>query len=372
MANFKYKQLADWIKGRIQDQTYTVGMKLPTEAELSEQFSLSRHTVRQAISCLEEEGYVRCVQGSGSYVAEREKEEAPVKIPVPAQQNSRVIGFVLVDNRNYIFPEIIQGASDYLMSKGYLLNVMFTGHDFQGERQALEILLASNPAGILIEPANSGIISDNDDLYQRLVQQIPTITMHLDRPGLCPSISLNDREGGRKVGNYLLDLGHTKIGTIFCFDECTGHMRYRGLLDSMRERGLTHSDELEIWTQRSKVEDIFKPEGCYRLKRMLKNVTAIFCHNDPVAHALIAYLRSEGIRVPEDISVVGYDDSFYATLDMPITSVVHPKAEYGRKVAQAILELIETPETFDVSKYQVTPELVVRASVAAPKAEMDL
>lgn len=367
MANFKYKQLADWIKEQIRDQTYTAGMKLPTEAEFSEQFSLSRHTVRQAIACLEEEGYVYCVQGSGSYVQEKAEEKITERTQPLTTPNSKVIGFMLVDNRSYIFPEIIRGASDYLRERGYLLNVMFTGHDFRGERQALEVLMASSPAGLLIEPANSGIISENAALYREVVKRIPTIALHLDHSDFCPVVSLNDREGGRMVGEYLIGQGHKKIGTIFCFDESTGHMRYRGLLDALDTHDLMHSDEWEIWTQRSKADDIFKPEGCYRLKKLIRNVTAIVCHNDPIAHELIAYLRSEGVRVPEDISVIGYDDSFYATLDTPITTVVHPKAEYGRKAAQAILELIESPETFDEKKYQVKPELVLRDSTAAPK-----
>ena len=136
------------------------------------------------------------------------------------------------------------------------------------------------------------------------------------------------------------------------------------MLDALSRRGISHSEALEIWTQRGKVDDLFQPTGNLPLMRMLKKATAIFCHDDRIAYMLITYLRSINIRVPEDISVVGYDDGLYATLDVQITTMTHPKIQYGVNAAKAMLELIESPETFDITKYEVMPELVVRNTVA--------
>ena len=111
------------------------------------------------------------------------------------------------------------------------------------------------------------------------------------------------------------------------------------------------------------MEDLFDPRGGLALDRILENSTAVICHDDRIAYSMIMHLRDRGIRVPDDISVVGYDDSFYATLDTQITSVTHPKKKYGKRAAQAILHMIQEPDTFDVTRYIIHPKLVVRDSV---------
>lgn len=363
MANFKYKQLADWLKDQLKNGTFLAGQKIPTESDLAEQFALSRRTVRQAVLMLEEEGYLHRIQGSGTYVTERAEELAPEK-PEPAAPANKLIGIMLSGAQLYIFPEIVRGASEYLASKGYLLNMMFSDNDYNNERKLLGNLLAAKPAGILLEPVNPAMISYNYEVYDQIMQKTPLIFLHKDYSTLAPALSLHDREGGRILTDYLLDQGHTQIGTIFAFHEQTGQSRYLGMLDALNARGISHSEELEIWTQRGKVEDLFQPTGNLPLMRMLKKATAIFCHDDRIAYMLIPYLRSINVRVPEDISVVGYDDCLYSTLDVKITTMTHPKIQYGVNAAKAMLELIESPETFDITKYEVIPELVVRSTVA--------
>ncbi|WP_227105783.1 GntR family transcriptional regulator [Intestinibacillus massiliensis] len=355
-------KLVNWIKSNIADGTFTAGKKIPTELELSEQFSISRNTVRQALAELEKTGCLYRVQGGGTYISDQVQPATP-KQPVA----SKTIGLVFGNSRSYVFPDIAQGASDYLASKGYLLNILFSECDFMKERQIIEMLLASKPAGILIEPANSGIQSLNDTLFHKMAEHIPTIFLHLDDSMLCPTLPLYDREGARMLMEYLLQMGHTQIGTIFAFKEATGQARYLGFLDALHSHGLPHSDDIEIWLQHSNIDDYFQKNAEKALHHMLEKVTAIFCHNDCVAYSLITYLRTIGIRVPEDISVVGYDDSLYATLDTQLTTVTHPKIQYGVRAAQAILGLIENPDGFRAADYAIHPQLVIRNSVSPLK-----
>ena len=163
---------------------------------------------------------------------------------------------------------------------------------------------------------------------------------------------------------YLLDMGHTQIGTIFAFNEQTAQSRYLGMLEALYSRAISRSEDLDVWVHRENVTDLFQPNGNLPLMRMLEKATAVFCHDDRIAYTLITYLRSNGIRVPEDISVVGYDDGLYATLDLQITTVAHPKVQYGARAAQAILELLRSPESFSIDKYEQIPQLIVRQSVA--------
>ena len=184
-----------------------------------------------------------------------------------------------------------------------------------------------------------------------------------------PVLPLRDREGMKHMTDYLFSLGHRKIGTLFSFDEITGQNRFRGFLDSLRDHGVEHDSRNSIWVEHSKKEDIFQESGSFALDKMLRNVTAVICHDDRVAHRLIQYLDGKGIRVPEDISVTGYDDSAYSVLNLPITTVVHPKTEYGRKAAQALLDLMHRPEDIHMDKYTIEPQIVIRASTAPPAAK---
>lgn len=363
MAKFKYTQLANSLKSNILEGLYQPGKKIPTEPELSELFAVSRHTVRMAVSLLEEEGFLRRIQGSGTYVM-----ETLPKTSDPRERTalSNVIGLVLMDTQNYIFSSIVHGASDYLMSHGYLLSTILTSGSYDSEKQALETLQSSHPAGILLEPASSGLHSVNYDLFQQVAKHIPCLLLHSDDIGICRSLSLQDRLGAQMLTDYLIGLGHSKIGTLFCFDEHTGQQRYCGYLDSLRSHGLIPERDLSLWAHHEQAKAFFDGTRERELDQMLRQVTAVICQDDRAAHALIRCLAEKGIRVPEDISVVGYDDSFYATLDLPITTVSHPKAEYGRHAAQALLEMIRSPEGVDLSQYTVTPELIIRKSAAAP------
>lgn len=362
MAYFKYEQVADTLTEMILNHTYAVGEKIPTEDELSEQFQVGRQTVRKAVILLEESGYLKKVQGSGTYVCERDSNVQP---DVPKVQNPGSIALVMM-NSDYIFLDIMRGASEYLLEEKYMLNSIVTDGDYEKERLTLESLLKNLPAGLIFEPACSGLLSINKSLFDKISARIPCLLLHTDSAGQFPALFLRDREGMKQMTDYLLSLGHRKIGTLFSFDEITGQNRFRGFLDSLREHGIEHEPRCSVWVEHSKKEDIFQTNGSFQLDAMLHEVTAVICHDDRLAYRLIRYLESKGIRVPEDISVTGYDDSTYSVLDLPITTVVHPKTEYGKKAAQALMTMMRHPNDVCLDEYTIAPQLVIRASTAPP------
>ncbi|MDR3766820.1 MAG: GntR family transcriptional regulator [Butyricicoccus sp.] len=362
MAYFKYEQVADTLTEMILNHTYAVGEKIPTEDELSEQFQVGRQTVRKAVALLEESGYLKKVQGSGTYVCERDSVAQPA---MPTVQNPGSIALVMM-NSDYIFLDIMRGASDYLLGEKYMLNSIVTDGDYEKERLALERLWRNLPAGLIFEPVCSGLLSINAPIIEKIATRIPCLLLHTDGEQRFPVLPLRDREGMKQMTDYLLSLGHRKIGTLFSFDEMTGQNRFRGFLDSLREHGIEHEPRCSVWIEHSKKEDIFQAAGSLQLDAMLRQVTAVICHDDRSAYRLIRYLESKGIRVPEDISVTGYDDSAYSVLDLPITTVVHPKTEYGKKAAQALVALIRHPKDVHLDEYTIAPQLVIRASTAPP------
>lgn len=363
MSRYKYIQLAENLKSKILKGHYAPGERIPTEPELSKMFSASRYTVRQAVSLLENEGLLQRIQGSGTYVQKTslyssEYEKHDLK--------SNTIALVMMDDHSYIFSDIMYGASNYLTSKGYLLNVFLTDGNYDSEKQALDMLLSSPPAGILLEPTNSGLLSVNYSLYQQLSEKLPCLLLHSPDIGTCPSLSLRDREGAQMLTDHLIRLGHKKIGTIFCVEEFTSQNRYCGFLESLRRHGLVQDENSSIWTLRKQIGNLFESSGSPALEQMLQSVTAVFCHDDRIAYKLIRFLEQKGLCVPEDISVAGYDDSFFATLDQPITSVTHPKSDYGIQAAQALLKMIHSTEPIELLQFTAKPKLVIRESTASP------
>ena len=356
---YKYLPIVNWVKKGIEDKTFKAGDKLPTEDELIKKFSCGRYTARQAISALEEEGLVNRIQGSGSYIA-------PSEVENETQQNSsNIIGVIIRNNRVHIFPEVFRGISEQLSSHGYLMNIFITDNDYIKERQAIENVLAMNPAGIILEPAGSPLVPYNQPIYEELSKKIPLISFHGRVSDNTPYIPLQGRKGTQKLARYLIDHGHTKIGSLYCMDEYTVISRYMGFKDEMAANGLEISEENTLWIRRNLLSDIFSDNGNLAVDRMIKNVSAVICHDDRIAYELIKYLHSKNIRVPEDISVVGYDNAdIFTDTDIRLTTIAHPKAKYGENVANGILELINDPDAFSISKYAVEPELIEGNSVS--------
>ena len=375
MAYFKYKQVADQLLEAIQNGTYQTGDRIPKEEELCSQFNVGRQTLRSAVSQLEEAGYLNRIQGSGTYVCDPDAEDsAPEpenedagRISVMPAGNPGVIALVMMNSESYVFLDLMRGISDYLIEQGYVLTTMMTDGDYERERIALENLLQNPPAGILLEPVWPRIMSVNESLLREVSEKIPCLLVHSDATEMFPAYPLRDREGLFKLTEHLISLGHKKIGTLFSFDETTGQNRYLGCMQALRAHGMVQPRERTVWYEHSRLPELFEPSGSIGIDRMLKDVTAVVCHDDRTAFHLIQYLQGKGIRVPEDISVCGYDDSSYAVMDIPLTTVKYQGTQYGRHAAEALLRMIRQPgcDLSDITGME--PEMVIRDSTAAPK-----
>lgn len=361
MAEYKYRKIEDWLKSEIRSGGFQPGERIPTESDLMKRFDMSRQTIRLAVTHLEDEGLVHRVQGSGTFVSDemRTKEEEI------SSGGDKSVTMIMTELNSYIFPEIMNGASDVLSQNGYMLNIRFTDSSYDREYEILKEIMKRPPGGLIIEPLNFGLLSCNLEMYRKITEKIPSVMIHTQSDLFCPVLSLREKEGEKKMTEYLIHLGHRNIGMLLRTSEMTGQNRFLGYLDALRENGIRYEPDNIVWTMRNCIDDLFQPDGNRTLERMLKNVTAVLCHDDRAAFKLNAYLQAKGIRVPEDISVAGYDDSFFSTLSYQITTVTHPKYKYGQNAAYALLELIENGRV-DMKKYETEPRLVLRETVAKP------
>lgn len=350
----KYLELVEWIKEQIEAKALPPGQKLYSENTLKEMFGVSRQTVRHAIGILENEGLVRRVRGSGTYINDDRLANLTKRMRV-----SVVTTYV----DSYIFPRTIQGIEAVLEAAGYSVQISFTNNQHEREKAILEDIISRDEvSGLIVEPTKSGIPNPNLRLYQEIRRRrIPMLFINSAYPQLkIPHVSINDHMAGWKVTRHLIAMGHQKIGGIFKLDDGQGRLRFSGYMDAMFDAGLSVEDRQVIWVDTEDKQHLDRSED--KVLERFQDCTAVFCYNDEVALGFLAICRRHGIRVPQDISVAGIDDSELAQLgDVPLTSVPHPKERLGGKAAENLLRMIKDPG-FDAN-YEFNVEVVKRTSV---------
>lgn len=347
-------ELVRFIREEIESGRLVPGQKMYSENELKDMFGMSRQTVRHAISILEQEGIIYKIQGSGTYIND-------TRLANLEKRTRIAVVTTYVDG--YIFPSTIQGIENVLFEKGYSVQIAFTNNQNSREKTILEDIISRDEvAGVIMETTKSGIPNPNLPLFRELgKKKIPILFINSYYPLLdIPHVSMNDRMAGRKITKYLIDRGHRKIGGIFKLDDGQGHQRYAGYVRAMYEAKLQLDDTSIMWVDTEDVKHLEKSRD--KILERFEKCTALVCYNDEVAFGLIDILGKEGIRVPEDISIISVDDSELAVLgEVKLTSVPHPMEKLGEKAAQNLLELIKNPG-FD-ARYEFDTEIVARESV---------
>ncbi|ULT56113.1 GntR family transcriptional regulator [Neobacillus drentensis] len=366
----KYNMVKEKITEWITSGTVQPGEKIYSENELVKMFGVSRHTVRQAVGDLVHEGWLYREQGAGTFCSNKMFESSQeAEAPPKAQRlntNGKNIGVITTYISDYIFPSIIKGIESYLTAQGYSLTFACTDNDVEKEKQCLETMLSRNINGLIVEPTRSSNYNPNIQYYLQLEQNnIPYLMINQYYSQLMPPhIIMNDEHGGFIATEHVIKLGHEKIIGLFKTDDLQGVNRMQGFIRAFRENNLSFFPDMVItYTTEDKDSNVVE-----RLQEFFKKEnkpTAIVCYNDQLALQVIFMLRGLGLKVPEDVSIVGYDDSSLAeATDIKLTSVSHPKMDMGIEAAKWIVSAVEKRGTNEHSTIY-EPELVVRNSTAA-------
>ena len=175
-----------------------------------------------------------------------------------------------------------------------------------------------------------------------------------------PHISMDDRKAGYLAAKHLAECGHTRIGGIFKADDGQGHLRYAGYTDALMEQEIKIRGDQVIWIDSEELRTMGE-ESAKFLKR-LKGCTAWVCYNDETAYKIVEIFRKAGHRVPEDLSVVGIDNSGLAKFcPVPLTSVENPVEKLGRTAAERMTWKIFRNEEMETVEFE--PQLIMRNSV---------
>lgn len=348
----KYVRLMDDLKEKIFSGKIKAGDKLPSENELSSSYQVSRQTVRKALSVLENAGYIYAEHGRGTFCSEL----------VHLYRNSRNIAVVTTYLSDYIFPRVIKGIDTVLTKAGYSIILKNTGNSRSQEAKCLEELLQKDIEGIIIEPSKSQIYCRHMNLYRKLEEyKIPYVFIQgcFARMNDRPQVLMDDYKGGYLITKYLIEKGHKNITGVFKSDDIQGQNRHKGYVTALQEAGISYDPDRVIWyyTEDRKIHPY---EGIYQMADSCYAMDAVVCYNDQIAMQVIQALNDAGLKVPEDISVTGYDNSYMTNVNgLKLTSIIHPQEKLGEMAAELMLKLIQNGgDIKEEKKILIEPEIV--------------
>lgn len=345
----KYLSIANEIEQQI--RALPPGTQLPTEKELMGRFGVSRQTIRNAFACLSKKDMIYTVKGAGTFVANHTS-------PAPTSKN---IAVLITDAHSYIFPYKSAAINSVLTKHGYISNIFITGNRIDYEENIIRELMTANYAGAIIE-INKAVLPRANHLIEELSQRMPVILLDGYYPNFpqIPYVSLDNRKGGYRATEYLIQHGHQKIFHVGKVDDLQGLLRYQGYISALAAYHLPFDEDRVFWAT-----DLIFPEMPEAMLDILfekiSSCTAVFFYNDDIAARVIPALQARGVRIPEDLSVMSYDNSLLAMHPLNLSGMAYPLNDLGRIAAENLLARIQDPH-FDAT-YIFEPELVERSSV---------
>lgn len=351
----KYQRVKDSLKELILSGQYRIDEKLPTETELMNKYEVSRYTVRRAIGDLESEHFVYRIQGGGMFVQDWHKDWSN-------DSNSKLIGIITTHLADYIFPNIISGIDRVLSEKGYSLILSNTHNLHDKERKSLISMLDTKVAGLIVEPTQSALDNPNIDLYREIKEdKLPTLFINAAYPEFSfPSVTTNDEKAEQRLVNYLFEQGHESILGIFQVDDIQGVHRMNGFVKAYQKvPSLSSKSNFIMYQSNDTTEEVLNRIDAFLNEKSYP--TAIVCYNDQLAIQVIDYLKAKNIMVPQDISVVGFDNYQLVQYMSPsLTTLNHEKDKMGEVAGQMMIDMIEGKK---VESVKFDPELIKRDSV---------
>jgi LacI family transcriptional regulator len=267
---------------------------------------------------------------------------------------------VVPDIADPFYPLLIKGAEDEVRRRGYGLFLCDSDLDIDKEKEHVRILLEKRVDGVILDSTLSDCDCQLNLLEKRAVPYV-LLDRAIESRSSAAGVYADNREGARLAVAYLLDGGARRLLFI---DGPAGlapsKLRRAGVEDAFRERELDPSTLLNANGDYSTRSGEAAVESLLGVADAGSPFDAIFASNDRMAIGAMRALKRKGLRVPEDIEVIGFDDiELSALVDPPLTTIAQPAAEMGRRSAELLLQLTEGKNSID-RVILLAPKLVVR------------
>ncbi len=262
------------------------------------------------------------------------------------KQRTHTVALIIPDITNPYYPMLARGLQDALLAEKYHVFLCNTDAQRDLEREWVNDVVAAKVSGIVLV----AFVATLDDIQEALAAQIPIVTLgeRLMHPEI-DTVSTDDTAGAGVATASLIANGHRHIGFIGDTQPGALEPRFIGFVQALTEAGLTVMPE---WC----ITGDFTRAGGERAMAHLLTLptppTAIFCANDLLAIGAMNVARQRGLRVPEDVAIVGYDDIDAAAMVMPaLTTVLNPAYEMGRTAGELLLTRMQ--QTYDGARREV-------------------
>ncbi len=350
-SNTKHEFVKRDIIRRIDGGEFSESGRVPSENELSKSYGVSVITARKALENLVMGGRIVRIKGKGSFLTEK---GAHVAARRKKQTGLGTVSLLLTsyEESDSSLMSIMRGAHSVLSDNGYTMTVEYSERGSHSEPQILERALNEKVAGVMVFAADSGA-----DLSKLIVMEQSGIPFVMLDRGLknhpCTLVASYHFDGMFKMVGYLAELGHRKIAYvsdgIFSNEQ---EDRLLGYKMALERRGIAYSSEivfLENYPQTHLLPALIAE----------RRITAIASVNDRAALNIAACLKKEGIRIPQDVSLTGFDDSALSSY-ADLTTARQAFYEIGALGAKKLIEKIQ--KGLGNSQTYLPVELVVRGS----------
>lgn len=276
----------------------------------------------------------------------------------------KTLGLVIKEVHNPFFADIIIGVQEAARAKGYHVLVVSSERDYAWERQLVEMLVGKDVEGLIINP----LLEEDADLSHLFAlkqRNIPLVLIESVRGLQASMVDVDNVAVSQAAVEYLIGQGHQRIvhfaGPRYSMysDE-----RIEGVRRAFSAQRLVFG-EGDIVHAGARLEDGYEAGLRFFGAQQASRPTAVTCYNDLVALGLMRALRELGLRVPEEVSIIGYDDiRMGAYAAVPLTTMRVPKQEIGRQATEILIRHIEALDAGTIEKVRLPAALVLRASTA--------
>jgi DNA-binding LacI/PurR family transcriptional regulator len=276
---------------------------------------------------------------------------------------TNMIGMVIPDVTNPFFPGVVRGAEDVAFSNGYRLVLCNTDNDHSKELVHLNELRTYLPAGLLVIPSNFSDLTTQAESYRKSGTAVVCVD-RLPKRWSGDSATVANEEGAFQASQYLIQLGHRRLATITGPLHLTNaQQRVDGFKRALAEADISLA---QTYFQETTFDRAGGHSKALLLLRMLPRPTAIFAGNDMIALGVLHAIRELGLRCPEDVSVMGFDDLDFDEFTSPsLSSVFQPGYQLGATAAHMLLDRMRGNQGPPVHSVLQT-QLKIRGSVGPP------
>jgi DNA-binding LacI/PurR family transcriptional regulator len=330
--------------------------RLPARTELCKRLETTRMTLDKAMNELVTEGVLFSKKGSGTYVADSKE-----KLPIHAGN----WGIIVRDVTEGFYAKIVRGVEN--VAQGYGINVILcnSDSDYEKQEQYIKRLSYSGVSGMIIVPVVSSDTRQNYRLFNQLTDlKVPFVFCNSNIVDWVASsvVTSNGYYGGYIATRHLLKMGYRNIAYISDQKIRTSIDRYQGYITALMEDGIKVNQNIITIEHQSRWQQC----GYEVMQQLLvsgETVDAVFCLNDKVAQGVYQAIAEAGLKVSDDIGVMGYDNyDICEKLTPALTTVDFENLKVGVKAAELLYQQINNENLAKFQFYLVQPELVVRDS----------